>query len=356
MKYGLIYFQNTCNIGDDILSYAGKQFLPQVDYYIDRENTDLFVPETKEYVAAIFNGWFLHHTYAFPPSPYLIPYFIGTHFNRDYKLFGDYSYLDGNVIDYLKSNSKIGCRDTQTMKILSQKGIDSYFSGCLTLTLKQFKNVQPDDCIILTDVSENIAKYIMKQLPKKHIIRKTHKLSQQEMGMDWEEREKRVEKYLKCYQAASLVVTTRLHCALPCIALGTPVILIGKFDVDYNDRIKDYKLYCNCYSESDVLDGKVDHIINGHVEKPNIKMLSDKMTENCINFVNSLSDEKYNVEALPELLQYKKLYIERAYHMRKVINQLLDIRNSFKIQHLQDMETMQNVINAAKRILDATNV
>lgn len=38
MKYGLIYYKNTHNLGDDILSYVGKKFLPKVDYYIDREH------------------------------------------------------------------------------------------------------------------------------------------------------------------------------------------------------------------------------------------------------------------------------------------------------------------------------
>lgn len=56
MKYGVIYYNNTHNLGDDILSYAGKQFLPQVDYYIDREHLDVFIPNEKEYVATIANG------------------------------------------------------------------------------------------------------------------------------------------------------------------------------------------------------------------------------------------------------------------------------------------------------------
>ena len=56
MKYGVIYYNNTHNLGDDILSYAGKQFLPQVDYYIDREHLDVFIPNEKEYVATIAKG------------------------------------------------------------------------------------------------------------------------------------------------------------------------------------------------------------------------------------------------------------------------------------------------------------
>ena len=47
MKYGLIYYKNTHNLGDDILSYVGKKFLPKVDYYIDREHLDVFIPDEK---------------------------------------------------------------------------------------------------------------------------------------------------------------------------------------------------------------------------------------------------------------------------------------------------------------------
>lgn len=73
MKYGLIYYKNTHNLGDDILSYVGKKFLPKVDYYIDREHLDVFIPDEKEYVATIANGWFLHYCYTFQPSPYIYP-------------------------------------------------------------------------------------------------------------------------------------------------------------------------------------------------------------------------------------------------------------------------------------------
>ena len=37
MKYGLLYYKDTVNIGDDIQTYAARRFLPHIDYYIDRE-------------------------------------------------------------------------------------------------------------------------------------------------------------------------------------------------------------------------------------------------------------------------------------------------------------------------------
>ena len=45
MKYGLILNKNNLNMGDDIQAFATARFLPQVDYFIDREYMDDFRPE-----------------------------------------------------------------------------------------------------------------------------------------------------------------------------------------------------------------------------------------------------------------------------------------------------------------------
>lgn len=47
MKYGLLYYKDTDNIGDDVQSYAQERFLPHVDYLVDRENLEMFVPDKK---------------------------------------------------------------------------------------------------------------------------------------------------------------------------------------------------------------------------------------------------------------------------------------------------------------------
>ena len=73
MKYGLATMKETENIGDDIQSYVAIRFLPKIDYYIEREKMDLFVPEKKEQVLTIMNGWFLHSKINFPISPYIYP-------------------------------------------------------------------------------------------------------------------------------------------------------------------------------------------------------------------------------------------------------------------------------------------
>ena len=60
MKYGLIMYKDTENIGDDVQTYVAERFLPRVDYVIDRANVTSFVPDEKEYVATIMNAWWMN--------------------------------------------------------------------------------------------------------------------------------------------------------------------------------------------------------------------------------------------------------------------------------------------------------
>lgn len=351
MKYGLIYYKNTDNLGDDILSYAGKRFLPRVDYFIDRESMDTFLPEEKEYVAAILNGWYIHYGYTFPPSPYLLPLFVGTHFNRDTEIFDDYSYLDGYALDFLKRQAPIGCRDMRTMEMLKQKGVESYFSGCLTLTLQKYPDVVPNHEIILTDVSEEITQYVKHLLGDRNVVSITHRFTAEEFGWeDWKRREERIECYLRRYQGADLVVTRRLHCALPCIALGTPVVLVVDRDDDYYDRMECFAKYCTCYSKEEVLSGQADGALLEPVENQRPEELIHQMQETVRQFVEHTKKDKIDDSYLPELSVYKDMYIDRSNSMRQAIQILMQRQNDLVLQHKKDMETMEQVMALAKKI------
>ena len=163
MKYGVIVFKESENLGDDIQSYAAKRFLPKIDYYIERESLDLFVPNEKEKVKVIMNGWFLHYKYTLFPSPYIDPLYISTHFSS-YKTFGiENEYIEVNK-DYLKEYEPIGCRDIQTQKLLEKYDIKNYFSGCVTLTIDKFDIKKTEkDYICCVDVSKKISDYLKKK-------------------------------------------------------------------------------------------------------------------------------------------------------------------------------------------------
>ena len=56
MEYGLIYYPNTSNLGDDIQTYATELFLPKTDYLIDRESLDSFYSADGSAVKVIMSG------------------------------------------------------------------------------------------------------------------------------------------------------------------------------------------------------------------------------------------------------------------------------------------------------------
>lgn len=314
MKYGLITFKETENIGDDIQSYVAIKFLPRIDYYIEREKLDLFVPNKKEQVLTIMNGWFLHSKINFPLSPYIYPIYISTHFS---------TYNSGGITDeYLNDYSKkhldkyapIGCRDTGTMNLLNKKNIKNYFSGCLTLTIEKDSKVKKKDYICIVDIDEQAEKYIYENFADTtKIIKKTHRLNKDKNKiLSWEERFKNVKQLLDVYQGAKLVITSRLHCALPCLALGTPVLLLYDEDKEYTkDRLSDYAKLVNSLSTKEFLKSGKEKI-NSHIENPKQYM---KIRRNITKKVQELIENgKISIEkdkkTLPEIKHYKEGFVE----------------------------------------------
>lgn len=129
--------------------------------------------------------------------------------------------LRGASLDYLRNHQPIGCRDVATVELLYANGVDAYFSGCLTLTLENRwpRRTETTYCV---DVSEAVADFVAEHVGGP-VLSQSHGVSITESV---ETRFHRGEKLLKQYATAKLVVTSRLHCALPCLALETPVIFV----------------------------------------------------------------------------------------------------------------------------------
>ncbi len=53
---------------------------------------------------------------------------------------------------------------------------------------------------------------------------------------------------LNLYASAKLVITSRLHCALPCLALGTPCLFLNP-SLNSDPRLIDYKSILNGYAD-----------------------------------------------------------------------------------------------------------
>lgn len=253
------------NIGDYIQSAAAMQFTGSDVVYIEREHLHVYAGEQ---VKLIMNGWFMHFPENWPPSKNILPLFISFHINPEKADF----MLDQKGVDYLKKNAPIGCRDKGTEKLLLSKGIPSYFSGCLTLTLGMtYKNNPKSENIYFVDphfevsrtalsifryffaiifnlktisqISEKIyksksiktlfrtaafftaySKYFDNKILREANYLK-HMILESELG-DEENKFKYTRNLLLKYSKARLVVTSRIHAALPCLGMDTPVIFI----------------------------------------------------------------------------------------------------------------------------------
>jgi exopolysaccharide biosynthesis predicted pyruvyltransferase EpsI len=72
-----------------------------------------------------------------------------------------------------------------------------------------------------------------------------------------QKRRKDAQALLDTYQGAELVITKRLHCALPCAAMGTPVILIGD-----NPRFSGMEKFVTIVKKADQVEGAIDQARN----------------------------------------------------------------------------------------------
>ncbi len=312
MKYGLLYYKETDNIGDDIQTYAAKRFLPSVDYVVDRENLNCFIPDKKEYVSVIMNAWYLHNKAAWPPSPYINPLLISMHFTESFENDVGDAYLKGIGGDYLRKREPVGARDTNTQKRLEKNEINSYVSGCMTLTLQKFDDVEKSDYICAVDVPEEVVEKLEEKTGREIKVI-THHCNQDEMKeKSFEQRMEEVEALLKIYQGAHLVITDRLHTMLPAMALETPVILLHKEDYE-SDRLGDYIKYVKSYSfeeflENDILDD-IETPSENNKDYLKIRKDLEKRVEEFINNSKKIDDSD-----LPSLEEYKEYVKNISYY------------------------------------------
>lgn len=268
------------NIGDYIQSLAALQFMPKDSKYDFIEREKLSEYDDGEKVKCIMNAWYIWHPEYWPPKEMTIdPLLTSIHISP---LIAD-KMLAGEGKEYFIKHGPVGCRDTGTLEILEKNGIPSFFSGCLTLTLgEKYINKKDRSGVIFVDpyfppiryVNDdktiyyplNLIKSIVFFLQNPKII---HKLAKKfffkgriklqtyynasmfyhaysnmfdddtlinaeyishmvpvENDMRQEDWLVIAENFVKKYSKAKYVVTSRIHCALPCLGLETPVIFV----------------------------------------------------------------------------------------------------------------------------------
>lgn len=228
MKYGRLINGKKYGKNDSVLvNYGSNAQVVAIDLIYERmgiSNKDII--DIDIYELPTYDGeylvlpvnmclWTCEIDYYFPASHKIFPVFLGVHFR--------FPPISQRAIDYLKRFAPVGCRDFATYKMLTELDIPSYVNGCLSITLPKRKK-KLGNKILFVDIPESLKSFIpQKILNNAEMISQTDvlkgKIDYREfaiMSKDW---------YRKIENNAALVVTSRLHCASPCIAKGIPVIV-----------------------------------------------------------------------------------------------------------------------------------
>ena len=345
-KYGVIVHGSSkvVNIGDYIQAVASAQFLPHVDIFLEREKIGEYDGEE---VKAIMNAWYMYDGNQWPPSKKIHPLYISIHINKTAK----HIFSTPESIDYLKNYTPIGCRDKSTKQYLDNLGINAYFSGCMTLTLgfKYKRNVHNSNVYFVDPAMpgignvfnqmrlfwksifhyKKVSPIFRKKYPQAKTIFKEHrrwlataafyieyrKYFDENMLLNAEyinqgnifykqnfqthkERFIEAERLIKQYATARLVVTSRIHCALPCTGLETPVIYTYQCSQDENSscrldgllqlfNVMNIDSYGHIHPLSDFDSSNKISVNNLPIIKYEWKELANDMIARCKEFINS---------------------------------------------------------------------
>jgi hypothetical protein len=253
MQFGAFSYAYSTNLGDEIQTLSAAQFLPRIDILIERDRLNRYRNGPEVFV--IFNGWFGQPSW--PPPESISPLFVA--------FFSAYPQLliDKKFVAYFKRHEPIGCRSLSTVEAFHKIGVDAYFSGCLTLTIQREPAARTDQ-VYAVDVDPDLYASLVPEYIRETAVHLSHeglpsdftlldkaKWTAAHLGLrgiyKWDSdgsvlggageklnkfrhsaRVSKAQQMLTLYNSAKLVITSRLHCALPCLALGTPVILLRR--------------------------------------------------------------------------------------------------------------------------------
>lgn len=300
-NYALLTYPTSDNLGDEIQSIAARHRLPHVDRLLDREALDAVRAEPGRSIALILNGWFMHRPRHWPPAESLTVLPISLHLTaqREAGRIARWRPAPGEIMTrgrgaaYLRRHAPIGARDRATLALLRRRGIDAYLSGCLTLTLPRPSASAQRDYVVACDLDEAMAAAVRART-RSTLLSTTH----HEQGIrNPEERLAIAQRLLDLYASAKAVVTTRLHCALPCLALGTPVLLVT---AEPNDpRLAAGEELAHHCSRAALLAGDIDFQPDAPPANPDtFRPLRDGLIARCDAFVAAFATGAARANAL----------------------------------------------------------
>lgn len=233
-SYAVVWHPHSDNLGDDLLTLAASRLLPRVDRVLDAQRLDdpMADLEPDDRIVTLLCGKALNQPVHWPPERHIAPVVVGAHFAREDVWGVPLGKLQGAGLDYLRGCGVIGCRDDQSVKLMEELGIPCRLTACLTLTLErpQVEKAQRP-YIVCCDMPAETVPALEHALPGYEIREVSHIM--EEASEDYQQRMLDAHERLKLYAGAKCVLTRRLHCAMACLAVDTPVMML--YHADYED-------------------------------------------------------------------------------------------------------------------------
>ena len=219
-------------------------------------------------------------------------------------------------LNYLKQHEPIGCRDSYTQNLLQKNGIKSYHSSCITTTFNRDKyntnKTKPEGVIVIgafdrlnpsIDFSSiysillSLIKYpihkvkylIKKQSFENHlrnqkiVVKRYHqitkrKISSHNLGLML------ANDMLKEIARSEIIITSRIHAALPALAMGLKVIFIneGLSHKNHKTRTVDVNKFFMTVSLKEFFMTNLENIQN----RTDHKVYSKKIKGTITKFIN----------------------------------------------------------------------
>ena len=357
MKFGLMTYDYTTNLGNEIQSIAARQYLPTIDYCIDHEKLNLF--QAKDKVKMIMNGWYLDCLNSWPPAPSIEPLLISMHFNSSINDTIEVI-TSKESRDFFSTYGPVGCRDYSTLNLLNELDIDAYYSGCLTLTLqKRQKETKSDKKYVVVNAynSKEIIEFLKTktELPiydiqqesiwsydRKYLDRMPIKYSLNSF-YNHDEKFFIAENILKIYENAYCVVTDRVHCSFPCLAFKTPVLFINSASFG-RERLQGMeKLLLETSFEGYKENYEIFNVDNPPKNSDNYLKLRKalmKKTKEFTGYMNDSYDSNYSDEYIID--KQTLLWSKTALASRRYMGQITYLTTTYedKIANIKDKNNL----------------
>lgn len=311
--WALLDYPTSLNIGDNIQSLAAQFVLkfigaPTPTAFVERDNqcrtrtieSPLIQIQSTDTIHLIENGWFDGRFIQPQWAPQLRPLYLSYHLNEDPELLNDPLYsttyrqdqkcsqrllenLDAR--DHFLKYAPIGCRDQHTVNKFLDAGIPAFLSSCLTLTLRTtYLPVVPirsrTNLIYVVDSHLNEPKLYNTLVPEEIRSQAVTLLHGMIHPPKTSEKQAQAEDLIHKYSQAKLIITSRLHCALPALALGTPVLFLYssmQTDCRFDDTLRSIlgsgTALPSHWNWSDSLTWEIPEPINNLIDCLSLKML-----------------------------------------------------------------------------------